>query len=162
MTEEVQEEQAEDYQDKYVRLLAEMENARKRFVRERDEIIKHTIADTIIGLLRPLDQLEKALEHADNAPPEVQTWAVGFQMILQQFRDALAEQNIVAFDAVGQPVDPHHHEAIELIESTEHKPGTSVEQEVRGYKMGERTIRAARVKVTKEPQEEKEHEPEKE
>jgi molecular chaperone GrpE len=146
-------EELEQQQDKYVRLLAELDNSRKRFARDREESIKHAIADTVIGFLSPLDHLEKALHHANNAPDEVKNWAIGFQMILHQFKEALAEQDIVAFDAVGEPFDPHHHEAVEMIESDEHPPGTVVAEEVRGYRMGNRTIRPARVKVTKQTEE---------
>lgn len=141
-----------EYKDKYLRLLADAENSRKRLQKERQEISRYAIEHLIVDLLRPLDNLENALRFAQEMSDEVRNWAFGFQMILTQFKDVLAQHGVTPFDSVGNPFNPHDHEAIEMVESITQPDGIVIEESVRGYKMGDRTIRAARVKVTKAPE----------
>lgn len=141
-----------EYKDKYLRLLADAENARKRLQKERQEISRYAIENLIVDFLRPLDNLENALRFAQDMSEEVRNWAFGFQMILTQFKDILAQHGVAPFDSVGRPFNPHEHEAIEMVESTSQPSGIIIEESVRGYRMGDRTIRAARVKVAKAPE----------
>ncbi len=138
-----------DYKDKYLRLLADAENSRKRLQKERQEITRYATESLVLDFLRPLDNLENALRFAQDMSDEVRNWAFGFQMILAQFKDILAQNGITSFESQGKPFDPHLHEAIEMVESTE-EPGTVIEECIRGYQMGDRIIRPARVKVAKE------------
>jgi molecular chaperone GrpE len=138
-----------EYKDKYLRLLADAENARKRLQKERQEISRYALESLVVDVLRPLDNLSNALRFAEEMSDEVKNWAFGFQMILTQFKDVLAQHGVTSFDSLGKPFNPHEHEAIEMVESTEQPPGTIIEENVRGYKMGDRIIRAARVKVVK-------------
>ncbi len=138
-----------EYKDKYLRVLAESENARKRLQKEKQEMTRYAIENVIAEFLHPLDNLEKALSMAQNMSDDVKNWAFGFQMILSQFKDVLAANGVVAIESVGSHFDPHMHEAVEMVESDVQEPGTVIEESMRGYKMGERTIRAARVKVVK-------------
>lgn len=138
--------------DKYLRLLAESENARKRLQKERQELIQYALQNLVVDFLHPIDHFENALKFAEEAnSPEVKHWAKGFEMLLDQFKDVLARNNVVAFESEGKHFDPHFHEAVETIETTEANPGTVLSESVRGYRMGERTIRPARVKVAKAP-----------
>lgn len=146
--EQLEIEQLREYKDKYVRLLAENENTRKRLQRERQESVRHAIADVMIEFLHPLDHLEQALKFADQAAPEVQNWALGFRMIVTQFKDALANHGVFAFEAEGKEFDPHLHEAVEVVSTDTHPPGIVLEELARGYKIGERVLRPARVKVS--------------
>lgn len=139
-----------EYKDKYLRLLADAENARKRLQKEKQEISRYAVESLIIDFLRPIDNLENALRFAQEMSDEVKNWAFGFQMILTQFRDVLAQNGIAPIDSLKKPFNPHDHEAIEMVESTDQPPGIIIEECVRGYKMGDHTIRPARVKVTKE------------
>ena len=75
-------------------------------------------------------------------------------MILDQFKEILTNHNVVAFSSEGKIFDPHHHEAVEIEETEEYPDGTIIQEFVRGYTMGEQTIRAARVKVAKLPKKE--------
>lgn len=136
-----------DYKDKYLRQLADAENARKRMQKEREELTRYAVENLIVEFLNPLDNLDNALRVAQDMSDEVRNWAFGFQMILAQFKDVLAQNGVTAVVSLGAPFDPHLHEAIEMVESADQAPGTIVEECVRGYKMGERTIRPARVKV---------------
>lgn len=139
-----------EIRDKYLRVLAEMENARKRAIKERQESNQQAVADVISEFLKPLDNMEKALGYTDKMSQEVQNWATGFQMILTQFKDVLSANGVVAVPSKGQQFDPHIHEAIEILETDQHPHGTVVEEFSKGYQMGTRTIRPARVKVAQE------------
>ena len=142
-----------EYKDKYLRVLADSENARKRLQKEKQELTRYAVENLIVDFLRPLDNFENALRFAQDMSDEVKNWAFGFQMILAQFKDVLAQNGIVAIDSLGQPFNPHEQEAVEMIETNDQSPGTIIEECVRGYKMGDRTIRAARVKVAKAKEE---------
>ncbi|MEM1282994.1 MAG: nucleotide exchange factor GrpE [Chlamydiota bacterium] len=150
--------QAGDYKDKYFRILAESENARKRLTKERQEMVQYTLQNLICDFLTPIDQMENALKHSDKMSDEVKQWSIGFQMILTHFRDVLSNNNVQAFDSVGKEFDPHFHEAVEMVETTEHPAGIVIEESLRGYKMGDKVIRPSRVKVTKKPVEKKDEE----
>lgn len=142
-------EEAEEYKTKYLRNLAEMENARKRMQRERLELIKFANEQLILDLLNPLDQMEQALAFAEQASAEVSNWAMGFKMILAQLEAAIKSAGAESFEAHGQLFDPHLHEAIEATEDPKLEPGTIVKQHCKGYRMGERVIRPARVQVVR-------------
>ncbi len=141
-----------EYKDKYLRLLADAENARKRLQKERQEMTRYAVENLIADFLRPIDNFENALRFAQEMSDEVRNWAFGFQMILAQFKDVLAQNGITAIESLGKPFNPHDHEAVEMVETMDQPPGTIIEESVRGYRMGDRTIRAARVKVAKTKQ----------
>lgn len=145
------EEDLNEYKDKYLRTLAEMENARKRLQKEKHETTRFGIENVIADILMPLDNLENALRFAQNMSEETRQWAMGFQMIVSQFKDIFQNHGVVPFHSEGMPFDPHKHEAMEMEESDQHSEGTVMQEFVKGYKSGERTIRPARVKVAKSP-----------
>jgi molecular chaperone GrpE len=138
-----------EYKDKYLRLLADSDNARKRLQKERQEISRYALENIVLDFLKPLDNLENALKFAQGMSDEVKNWAFGFQMILTQFKDILASHGITVIESQGTAFDPHLHEAIEMVETDSYAPGIIVEENIRGYKMGDRMIRPARVKVAK-------------
>ena len=142
-----------EYKDKYLRTLAESENARKRLLKEKQELIQYATQNLIIDFLNPIDHMENALGFTEQANEEVKHWAIGFQMILTQFKDVLTRQGVAPFISVGKHFDPHCHEAIETVATCECPPGTVIEESLKGYKMGDRVIRPARVKVSKAPTE---------
>lgn len=141
----------EDFQDKYFRLLAEMENARKRLHKEKHEMTRFAIENVISEILLPIDTLENALGFTDQMSEDTRNWAKGFEMILAQFKDILGNHNVVAFHAHGEIFDPHKHEAVELEETSDYPEGTILQEFLQGYKSGDRILRAARVKVAKTP-----------
>lgn len=143
--------EAAENKDKYLRSIAESENLRKRLHKERHEMTQFSIQTVIIDFLNPIDHMEMALAHTEGMSNEVKNWAIGFKMILNQFKDVLAANDVHPFKSVGMPFDHHNHEAVEMIETTDYPPGTVIEESLRGYKMGSKTIRPARVKVSKLP-----------
>jgi molecular chaperone GrpE len=140
-----------DYKDKYLRMLAETENTRKRLQKEKHETIRFAIENTICEFLPALDNFETALKFSQSSSEEVKNWATGFQMILAQFRDVMHNHGVVAFHSEGNLFDPHFHEAMEIVEINQHPDGTILEEYAKGYKSQQRTIRPAKVKVAKKP-----------
>ncbi len=149
MTEETAE---ENWKDKYLRALAEQENMRKRIQREKQEMVCFGIENAIAEFLPAIDNFENALRFAENAEGTVKNWAMGFEMILSQFKEVLHNHGIVSFHSEGNTFDPQHHEAVEIIETTEHPDSLILHEFTKGYKSTTRTIRPARVKVAKHPQ----------
>ena len=117
--------------------------------KERQEMTRYALEGIIVDFLHPLDNFENALKFAQGMSDDVKHWALGFQMILTQFKDILAENGVQPIESVGEQFDPHNHEAVEIAEVTEYPSGVILEEYIRGYKMGDRTIRPARVKVAK-------------
>lgn len=144
--------EVEEYKDKYLRLLAEVDNTRKRMQKERQEMTRFAVENVIAEILSPIDNLENALKCAQNMSGEVSTWGRGFLMILEQFKEVLSNHGITAFVSEGQQFDPHLHHAIESEESDSKEEGTILKEYVKGYRSRERTVRAAQVKVAVKPQ----------
>ncbi len=142
-------EELQEYKEKYMRALADMENLRKRVYKEKQEAIRFAIEDALLDMLTPMDNLENALKCAHQMSDETRLWAQGFSMILDQFKQALHQQGIIPFNSEGEVFDAHRHEAIEVVEEASKPEGTIIAECTRGYKSGERIIRPARVKITK-------------
>lgn len=143
--------EASESKDKYLRVLADQENLRKRLIKEREQQVQFSTMNTLADFLDPIDHLENALKFASQTSEEVKLWAHGFEMILNQFKEVLAQNNVVPISALGKHLDPHFHEAVESVETDEYAPGTIIEECSKGYKIGERTVRPSRVKVAKAP-----------
>lgn len=143
--------EAAEYKDKCLRLLAEADNMRKRMQKEKQEMTTYALQQMIAEFLSPIDHMENALKYTEQMSEEVKHWSLGFQMILTQFKDVLASNGVTPFDSLGNKFDPHLHEAVEAEERKDAAPGIVIEEFVRGYKMGDKTIRPARVKVSKTP-----------
>lgn len=139
--------------DKYFRLLAEMENTRKRMQKEKEDMNRFSQEKVIVEFLSPLDNFENALTFAEQGSEEVKNWAKGFEMIHTQFKDVLASHNVSAISAENMKFDPHLHEVIEMEETDAYEEGTILKEFSKGYKCGDRIIRPARVKIAKKKQE---------
>ena len=141
----------EEYKEKYLRLLAEIDNTRKRMQKEKQEMTRFAVENVISEILIPIDNLENALQSTQNMSAEVRNWAQGFLMILGQFNDVLSNHGVIAFHSEGSQFDPQMHFAIET-EETDAKPdGTILKEYVKGYCSKDRTVRPARVKVAVAP-----------
>lgn len=137
--------------EKNLRLLAEMENSKKRLMKEKQEMTRFGIENVIADFLTPMDNLENALKFAHQMSEETRNWARGFEMILSQFKEVLTNHGVSSFDSMGTPFDPHMHEAVEIEETTNAPEGQILQEFVKGYKSAQRTLRPARVKVAKAP-----------
>ncbi|MGD0664168.1 MAG: nucleotide exchange factor GrpE [Rhabdochlamydiaceae bacterium] len=138
-----------DYKDKYLRLLADVDNTRRRMQKEKHDMMRYAMDNVISDLLAPIDQLENALKFADQMSGEVKNWAMGFQMILNQFKEVLSSNGITPFVSEGEFFDSSKHEAVETEETDAVPDGIVLKEFIKGYRSGDRVIRAARVKVAK-------------
>lgn len=141
-----------EQKDKYLRLLAETENVRKRMQKDKLDSTRFAIEKVITEFISPLDNFENALGFVANTSKEMQNWAKGFEMILSQFKDILGSHNIHSFKSEGMQFDPRFHEVIEVEETDKVKEGTIIKEFVKGYSCGDRVLRPARVKIAKKPQ----------
>ncbi len=134
--------------DRLARLQAEFENARKRAVREQQEFRDFATADAIKALLPALDSFERALQAPTN---QVNEFRGGVELIYKQLQDALTKLGVRAVPAKGETFNPHMHEAIEMVETTDVPDHQVVEELQRGYKLKDRLLRPAMVKVAQNP-----------
>ncbi len=143
--------EVQEYKDKYLRALAEAENTRKRLTREKVEAQSFAVQNIVVDLLQPIDHFEQALRHAEEAKGDISPWAKGFEMILEQLRQVLSDHGVSSFLSLHQPFDPHMHEAVETEERADVPEGTVVLEFQKGYRLGGRVIRPARVRVSTRP-----------
>lgn len=141
------EEELKEYKEKYLRLLAEIDNTRKRMQKEKQEMTRFAVNNVIAEILGPIDSLENALQFTHALSEEMRNWAQGFLMILGQFKDVLANHGVTAFHSEGMLFNPQMHHAIETEASTEKPEGTILKEYIKGYRSGDHIIRPASVKV---------------
>jgi molecular chaperone GrpE len=127
-------------------LQSETDETRQRLNRAADERAQREKADFIAGLLPVLDNLERATEAAETSG-STEVIAEGIRRTASSFENALATAGVEPIDAVGQIFDPQLHEAVETIEVAPEDEGKVIAQHTRGYKIGDRLLRPARVKV---------------
>lgn len=130
--------------DQLLRLRADFENSRKRLVREKEESLKYANQSILSDFLPLLDHLELGLQAAASAK-DVASVIAGLRLIQGQFERFLTDHGVTPIDAVGQPFDPHLHEALGQEPAPGKPEGTVLHQRRRGYKMGERLLRPASV-----------------
>jgi len=145
---EEKEKELEELRDLYVRKLAEFDNYRKRTQREFVELVKNANADLILQLLPVVDDLERSLKAAEEGTT-LEAFVEGVRMIYQKFVDVLSKQGLQRIESVGQPFDPHKHEALMQVEKEGVEPGTVVDEHQPGYVLNERVLRHAKVIVSK-------------
>jgi len=136
-----------ELRDKNLRLLAELQNQQKRFMREREEALRYAEAELARELLVVLDDLERTLAAATNTP-DVATLTDGVRIVYEHFLKVLKRCHIEPIEAVGRPFDPAFHEALLQQPSAEYPAGTVVAELARGYRMRERLLRPSRVIVS--------------
>lgn len=137
----------DDYHDKWVRARADLENYRKRILKEMDEDRKYAPLSFVRGFLPALDGLERALRSAKQTK-NAEELIVGIELVVKQFDAALVNVGVQAVEAVGQPFDPNLHEAIQQRPSAEHPPMTVVDDVERGYVLHDRVVRPSKVIVS--------------
>jgi molecular chaperone GrpE len=133
--------------DRLARSQAEFENARRRAGREQQEFRDYATVDVIRSLLPALDSFERALQ----VKAEAGDFRSGVELIYKQLQDALSKLGVRRIPAKGEQFDPRHHEAIELVETTDAPDHEVLEELQHGYKLKERLLRPAMVKVAKNP-----------
>jgi molecular chaperone GrpE len=131
--------------DRLLRSQAELDNFRKRTQKEKEEIRQHGAENLIRSLLPTLDGVERALQHRDESVPE--TFFQGLELIYRELGEVLGRSGLVAVETEGQLFDPYLHQAVETVNAPGHRENEIVEEMQRGYKLKNKLLRPAIVKV---------------
>lgn len=154
-TEEIKETEAEqdtaeqkanepdEYKDKYLRLMAEFDNFKKRTQKEKEALYEYSVSDVVGKILPVIDTLKLSLVHAAEDDPIRK----GVELTLKQFDDALAKLNVTEIKALGETFDPNLHNAVMHIDDDSYKEQEIVEILQTGYKINDKVIRYSMVKV---------------
>lgn len=142
------EREKKDNWDKYVRSVADFENARKRQRRELEDARADTKIKVLKEMLPVVDNLERAIEHAAAQAADTGAIFEGVRLVLRQFIHAFERLEVHPVEASGQPFDPNLHEAISQQDSDQ-PPGTVIAVLQKGYRVGDRLLRPAMVVVAK-------------
>jgi len=150
--EEKEKESKENY-ERLLRTAADFENYKKRAAREKEDWTKFANEDLIRAILPFIDNLERAVNHAQKV---VDTGVLieGVRLTLQQLLQALNKFGLSSFESVGKPFDPAIHEAMLVVETDKHEPNQVVEEFQKGYLLNDRLLRPATVSVSKPPEKE--------
>ncbi len=136
--------------DKFLRERAEMDNFRKRQERVATDRVRREKREMLSKVLEVVDNLERALVYQDTMDRDA--LQQGMRMLQWQLNELLKMEGLTPVSSVGEPFDPYVHEAIETVASSEHPEGVVVEEVRKGYKLGDETLRPARVKVSSGPE----------
>jgi len=144
---EVQKTADENY-DLYMRSLAEIENLKKRYQKDKSDLIKYSNESLVKQLLIVIDNLEKAIS-AIQEENSVDALREGVELTLKGLMDTLGKTGLETVQAQGEPFDPNFHEAISELEDNTAEPGTVLQELQKGYILNDRLIRPAMVIVNK-------------
>lgn len=147
---EAQQEAGEAKQD-MLRMQADMENLRKRLVREHEKARRRTLERFMGDLLPVRDSLERGLEAADDPAATVEALKEGKQLIMKMLIKAMGDHGLQTIDPAGEPFDPEKHEAMTMLPSAQHDENTVIEVLEKGYQLHDRLIRPAKVVVSRKP-----------
>jgi molecular chaperone GrpE len=137
----------DELHDRLLRATAEFDNFRKRTERERREFAEWAAADLLGDVLAVVDDFERAL--AVQAPPEAAKYREGVEIIHRQLLDLLKKRGVQPLDVVGADFDPTLHQAVAYDEAPGARDGEIVDELRRGYRLGDRLLRPALVRVAK-------------
>ena len=133
---------ADEINEKYMRMLAEYDNFRKRSAKEREGVYADAVSDTLSSILPVLDNLERA-----EACKDAEGLAKGLELTLKSFRDTLERLGIQEIEALGKTFDPNVHNAVFHVEDDAYGENEIVEVLMKGYMKGDKVVRYAMVKV---------------
>jgi len=135
-------------EEKMLRVVAEYENGKKRVEREKERSLSFAKDRVLMGLFPIIDNLERSAQYEEEAT-DAETSAKGITLVLDQIQKFLKDtDDVVAFDPTGEPFDPELHEAMAMHPSDEHESGIIIEVFEKGYRSGDRILRAAKVVVS--------------
>ena len=144
---EAKEAEAKESHDRYLRAMAEMDNLRKRVSREKADTIKYGKEEIIKDILPFLDSMDRALEHADAS--DARAFIDGIALMQDQLLCCLQKHGVERIESAGADFDPNIHEALMLLDSTDHRDNQIVSEMEKGYLLNGRLIRPSRVCVCK-------------
>lgn len=137
---------ADEYLEGWQRARAEFANYKKRVERDRLATYQNASGSIVLKILPVLDDLERALK---NRPQDGTgaAWADGIELVYRKFCSAIEAEGVTPMDVVGEEFDPNLHEAVVSTPSDDHESGVIIEELQRGYKIGDRVLRPAMVRV---------------
>ena len=150
--EEAEKKAAENY-DKYLRAVAELDNYRKRAIRDKADAIKYGNENLLRDILPLVDSVDRALEHADTSD-DFEAFKKGLKILHEQLLCCLKKYGVEVIATAGKDFDPNVHEAMLQVVSDEHETGKVVNEFERGYLLNGRLLRPAKVCVCKQPEKE--------
>ena len=139
-----------ELKDKYLRVLADTDNMRKRMRQQSEDGLRLQREGLLRDLLPVVDNLERAVEAARGSGGGGSI-VEGVEMVLRSLMDFMRGHGVTTSESVGRQFDPNLHEAVDHVETPEHQPNTVINEFHRGYQMGDRVLRPARVAVAKAP-----------
>jgi len=148
---EEKEKELAGHHDRLLRLAADFENYKKRAAKEKEDWTKFANEDLIRAILPFVDNLERAVNHAEKVA-DTGVLIEGVRLTIQQLLQVLNRFGLSSFESVGKPFDPTVHEAMLVVETNKHEPNQVVEEFQKGYLLNDRLLRPATVSVSK-PQE---------
>ncbi len=146
------EKEIETLKEEKIRLLAEMENLRKRFEREKIETIKFGSINLARDILSPGDNLERALDalpEDEKHSESIKNLIDGLKMVLKEYKSTLEKHGVKKIETLNQKFDHNFHQAMMEVENNDVEEGTVVQEVQSGYTMHDRLLRAAMVGVSK-------------
>lgn len=138
--------EAAEYKDKYLRERAEMENFRKRQERMAQDRVQREKKELILKVLGVMDNIERALLYQETM--DRQALQQSLRMLMWQMNEVMRAEGLTPIATIGERLNPYEHEAIEVVENSDQPEDTIVEEVMKGYKLGNETLRAALVKVS--------------
>ena len=132
--------------DRLLRQAAEFDNYRKRVERERKDSAQLAAVDFVQELLPVIDDFERALQ---TEAPGAESYRQGLEIIHRALIEMLRKRGVTPIDAVGTEFDPQVHQAVAYEEAPDRRDGEVMEQFTRGYRLGDKLVRPAMVKVAK-------------
>jgi len=150
---EQKEKEAKEYYDRLLREAADLENFKKRAAKDKEEWTKFANEDLIKAILPVIDNLERAVNHAEKVL-DTGVMIEGVRLTVRQILQTLNKFGLASFESVGKPFDPSVHEAMLVVESDQHEPNHVVEEFQKGYLLNNRLLRPATVSVSKLPEKE--------
>jgi len=134
-----------------LRMQADMENLRKRLVREQEKARRRTLERFMSDLLPVRDSLERGLEAAADPAVTIDALREGKQLIMKMLHKTMGDHGLQTIDPAGEAFDPEKHEAMTMLPSAEHEENTVIEVLEKGYQLHDRLIRPAKVVVSRKP-----------
>ena len=134
-----------------LRMQADMDNLRKRLVREHEKSRLRTLERFMNDLLPVRDSLERGLEAAGDQSATVETLTEGKQLIMKMLTKAMGDHGLKTIDPTGEAFDPEKHEAMTMLTSDQHDENTVIDVIEKGYQLHDRLIRPAKVVVSRKP-----------
>lgn len=138
--------QLEEEENRYLRLQADFDNFRRRSRLDAEAAQKYRAQSLVSDILPALDNFERALQ-VNTADEQTKSVLQGVEMVYRQLVEALQKEGVEAIESVGKKFDPYLHQAVMQVEDDEYEPNTVVEELQKGYKLKDKIIRPAMVKV---------------